>query len=179
MLDSVKTHIARIVILASALTLGACASSTPRYVAADDATDYGHYTRKISEDRYRVNFNGDRHTNLQEARDFTLLRAAEITMSEGYDWFQIVDRETSTTEKPQPSMEFDYEHSYTTYRSCGLISCSESVRPTTWQRTRLDSTRTKSVHTHSIEIVLGKGEMPEDGHYYDATDVIKTLFMQM
>ncbi len=170
--------ITRIVIVLSLLTLGACASS-PRYVAADSATDYGHYSRKISENRYRINFNGGRRADLQEARDFALLRAAEITLSRGYEWFQIVDRETSTIERREPRAGFGIERSYTTYRSCGLVGCSETTRPATWTRMSLDNTRTESAHSHSIEILMGNGEMPEDGNYYDASDVLDALYQQI
>ena len=103
--------ITRIVLLTALLTLGACASS-PNYVAADSANDYGHSTRKISENRYRVNFNGTRRADLQDTRDFALLRAAELTLAEGYDWFQIVDRESATTETRQPAAGFGFERAY-------------------------------------------------------------------
>jgi hypothetical protein len=169
--------ITRIVLLAALLTLGACASS-PRYVAADGAADYGHYARKISENRYRVNYNGGRKADLQDTRDFALLRAAEITLSEGYEWFQVVDRETATTEsrEPRPGVGVGYERAYYTERSCGLLGCTQRTRPMTYTSWTVDSHRPDTRHSHSLEIVMGKGKMPEDGHYYDAGQVMKAIY---
>ncbi len=171
--------ITRIVLLAALLTLGACASS-PRYVAADSASDHGHYARKISENRYRVNYNGGRTTSLQDTRDFALLRAAEITLLEGYDWFQIVDRETATTEsrEPRPGVGFGYERAYWTETNCGVLGCSQRTRPVTTTTWTVDSHahRPETRHSHSLEIVMGKGKMPEDGQYYDALQVSKTIY---
>jgi hypothetical protein len=45
--------ITRIVLIVALFTLGACASS-PKYVAADKATQYGHYSYKIGESRTRM-----------------------------------------------------------------------------------------------------------------------------
>lgn len=174
--------ITRIVIVATLLVLAGCASS-PRYVAADSATDYGHYARKISENRYRVNYNGGRSADLQETRDFTLLRAAEITLSEDYEWFQVVDRETATIEsrEPQAGVGFGYERAYYTERNCGLLGCSQHTRPVTYTTWSVDSRsrRPEMRYSHSLEIVMGKGKMPEDGHYYDASQVMKALYEEI
>ena len=171
--------IKRIVLLAALLTLGACASS-PRYVAADSASDYGHYARKISENRYRVNYNGGRTTDLHDTRDFALLRAAEMTLSEGYEWFQVVDRETATTlsREPRPAVGFGYERAYHTERSCGLLGCTRHTRPATYTSWTIDSHahHPDTRHSHSLEIVMGKGKMPENGHYYDAKQVTKAIY---
>ena len=170
--------ITRIVIITALLTLGACASS-PNYVAADSADDYGHYSRKISENRYRVNYNGNSRANFQDTRDFALLRAAELTLAEGHDWFQIVDRESATTETREPSVGFAYERANYVQKSCGLLSCTRNARPATYSRMDFDTKRPKTSHSHSLEIVLGKGKIPQDGNYYDAKDVMKSIYDTM
>lgn len=169
--------ITRIVLIAALFSLTACASS-PRYVAADSAGDYGHYSRKISENRYRVNFNGNRRTDLQDTRDYALLRAAELTLAKDFEWFQIIDRETATTESTsyRPHTGFGYERGWYVQRNCGLVSCSQSVRPATYTTWHVDSGRPEERHSHSIEIVMGKGEMPEDGNYYDAKAVVNAIY---
>lgn len=170
---------ARIVLIIAMFTLGACASS-PKYVAADKATHYGHYSYKIGENRYRVNFNGNRRADLQETRDFALLRAAELTLAEGNDWFQIVDRETATTETEAPMQSgFGVERAYYVEDRCGLVSCSRSVRPATYTRMEFDSGRAQTSHSHSLEILMGKGEIPEDGNYYDAKSVMNAIYKSM
>lgn len=172
--------ITRIVLLAAFFGLTACASS-PRYVEAKNAEDYGHFSRKISADRYRVNFNGSRHTSLQDTRDYALLRAAELTLARDYEWFQVVDRETATTEKTgyEPRAGFGYERAWQKHTSCGLMSCTSYVRPATYTTWRVDSARPTETHSHSLEIVMGKGEIPEDGNYYDARAVVDAISEQL
>jgi hypothetical protein len=184
-MNSAKEHvmfITRIVLIVALFTLGACASS-PKYVAADKATQYGHYSYKIGENRYRVNFTGNRRASLQDTRDFALLRAAELTLAEGNDWFQIVDRETATTETEAPVRSgFGIERAYYVEDRCGLISCSRSVRPTsyaTYASMDFDAGRSQTSHSHSLEILMGKGEVPEDGNYYDAQSVVKAIYQTM
>ena len=169
--------ITRIVFVAALLSLGACASS-PKYVAADGAYDYGHQSRQIAENRYRVNFNGGQRASLQDTRDFALLRAAELTLAEGNDWFQVIDRETATTETRdrEPRVGFGYERAWTVRESCGVLSCTRSTRPASYARFDYDTRRPAESHSHSIEIVMGKGKVPEDGHYYDAREVVKSLY---
>lgn len=173
------TVIARIAVIAVFASLGACASS-PSYVAADGAGDYGHSSRKIAENRYRVNFNGNRSTSYEETRDYALLRAAELTLAEDNDWFQVVDRESQTTETDRAAeSRFGAERTYYVNENCGLLACSRTVRPATWTSMEFDTRRPDTRHTHSLEIVMGKGEMPEDGHFYDAREVVKAIYGTM
>lgn len=170
--------ITRIAVIAIFLSLGACASS-PSYVPAHGANDYGHSSRKIAENRYRVNFNGSRRTSYQDTRDYALLRAAELTLAEGNDWFEVVDRESQTTETREPETRFGYERAYYVERNCGLVACSRSVRPATYTSMEFDTRRPDTTHSHSLEIVMGNGELPEGGHYYDAKEVMKAVYRTM
>jgi hypothetical protein len=167
----------RIVLLLALFNICACASS-PDYVAADHAEDYGHYSRKISENRYRVSFNGSRHTSLQESRDYALLRAAELTLAEGNDWFQIVDRETAMIEtvRQEPHMAVGFERTRYVERNCGLVACSRRTWPATYSHVQFDNSRPTSRHSHYLEILMGSGEMPHDGNYYDARSVVKSIY---
>lgn len=170
------TVITRIAVIAVVASLGACASS-PSYVAADGVNDYGHHSRKIAENRYRVNFNGNRNTSYEETRDYALLRAAELTLADGHDWFQIVDRESQTIESNrEPDSRFAYQRAYYVSENCNLVSCSRSVRPATWTTMDIDTRRPDTRHSHSLEIVMGQGEMPDDGHYYDAREVVQAIY---
>jgi hypothetical protein len=169
----------RIAMTAMFLALGACAS-TPEYVAAGDAAGYGYYSQRIEDDRYRVNFNGNRHTSYEEARNYALLRAAEVTVAEGYDWFEIVDRESLTTEslRREPAARTGYVEHWTVEDRCGLLGCTRRARPSAFTTTSLefDATRPATRYMHSLEIVMGKGEQPEDGHAYDAREVMRTVY---
>lgn len=160
--------------------LGACASN-PKYVPADDADDYGHYSTKLDENRYRIVFNGRRTTSLNTTRDYALLRAAELTMQEGNDWFRIVDRETYTDRNAsEPAIGVSYQRAYYVEQSCGLLACSRTIRPRDYGYMQVDTSRPQTVHSHSLEIVMGSGAMPADGgNYYDASAVAKSLWASM
>lgn len=71
-----------------ALTLGGCATSQSAYGPADSYSDVGFRQTKIQQDRFRVSYTG---RSLEEARDYVLLRAAELTLNEGYSHFKIVN----------------------------------------------------------------------------------------
>lgn len=169
-----NSHFVMIIML---LALGACASA-PKYEAASDIDDYGYYSTKLEEDRYRIQFNGRRSTSLATTRDYALLRAADLTLQEGYDWFQIVDRESETTHSVanRPYSGFRYERAYWVESNCGLLGCTQSVRPTMFTTMEVASSSTRSSVSHTIEIVMGKGPVPRTtGSYYEASAVVKNL----
>lgn len=168
----------RFVFIIATLSLGACASS-PDYVEADSPEDRGYYTQKISDDRFRVVYNGGRRAGIETTRDYALLRAAEITLREGYSWFEIVDRDTYTKTTREPRTGIGYERAYYVDRDCGLLGCSSRVRPVTYTRWEIDNGREQNRHSHSIEIRMGKGELPEDGRGYDANAVISSMWRRM
>jgi hypothetical protein len=164
----------RVALIAIVLGLGACAS-TPKYAPADSADDYGHYSSKLEETRYRIVYNGRSSTGPATTRDYALLHAAELTLREGYDWFEIVDREMSTSYTRQPAAGFTYERAYYMERSCGLLSCTRSMHPMTGARMDVDSGRSQTKYSYVLEIVMGTGEMPAGGNCYEAAPVAASL----
>lgn len=164
-----------------ALTFSACASS-PQYVAAEDASDYGHYSTQLADNRYRVTFNGNDRTDLNTTKDYALLRAAELTLQEGYTWFEVVDRSTVTQEsnRDEPHSGITYERRMEVERNCGLLGCSERVRPSTTTGVHVGTGRTETSHSYMLEVLMGNGEIPEKGgNYYDASSVAKSLWENM
>jgi len=169
----------RVALIAIVLGLGACAS-TPKYAPADSVDDYGHYSSKLEENRYRIVYNGRPSTGPTTTRDYALLHAAELTLREGYDWFEIVDREMATSHTRQPSAGFTYERAYYVEQSCGLLSCSRSMYPTTGTRMDIDTGRSQTKYSYVLEIVMGKGEMPENGgNYYAAAPIASSLIASL
>lgn len=66
-------------------------------VCAGCATSYqskgftgGFSETRLSEDTYRINFAGNAKTDSERAADFALLRAAELTRQNGYQYFVIL-----------------------------------------------------------------------------------------
>ncbi|MDZ7628345.1 MAG: hypothetical protein U5J99_08025 [Parvularculaceae bacterium] len=76
----------------SAFGLTACATSyAPRYQQARTQSDAGYFDTRIDQNRYRVQYrvsSGDP----QLAQDWVFRRAAELTLKNRYDWFQVLSR---------------------------------------------------------------------------------------
>lgn len=161
------------------LGLTACAS-TPDYVPADDPDDFGHYSTRLDDNRYRIVYNGGRATGLNRTRDYAMMRAAELTLRDGYAWFEVVHRETVTTRERAPAAEFGVERAWYVERSCGLLACSHSAHPWTTTRVGMNNGDSRTSYSHMLEIVMGKGEKPGDGgNYYDADTLARSLFAAM
>ena len=81
---------------AAALALSACATATPYQpaVAARGGEHYGFTNEQIEGDRWRVEFSGNSDTPRHTVERYLLYRAAQLTIEQGYDWFQTVDRHT-------------------------------------------------------------------------------------
>ncbi len=159
-----------------ALMMTACASSdSDRYMAANEQGDYGYYESALEDDRYRVAYK-TRGNDVEEAKDFALLRAAELTLQKGYDWFEVVDRDAQTEnrgshDRAVASMRLNA----TTYRECGILSCRNVTRPAYIDPTYRDRAPQGVESTATIiEIVMGEGEKPS-GNIYDARTLAETI----
>ncbi len=76
-------------IAAAGLALSACASLAP-YGAQVSPGGQGYAEQRIEANRFRVTYNGVGAPG--PVADMALLRAAELTTAEGYDWFEITQR---------------------------------------------------------------------------------------
>jgi hypothetical protein len=79
--------------LAAAATLAACASVPPPYAAAASSTAVGYSETQIESNRYFVTYRAPSGADIGVLEDYALLRAAELTLQNGRDWFW-VDRRT-------------------------------------------------------------------------------------
>lgn len=80
-IGSMKTLIS----VSALILVAACASHSP-YGPAKSSGAAGYSSQKIETGRYRVSYT-DKDAN--RAHDMALLRAAEITLQDGRDWFEI------------------------------------------------------------------------------------------
>ena len=91
-----KSTTTQLLLGAAALGLAACATSTP-YAPAEDGRGYGFTDQKIEDDRYRITFRGNSQTSREAVETYLLLRAAELTLENGYDHFVVVEDDTDKT----------------------------------------------------------------------------------
>ena len=84
--------VASVLVVLLGLLLAACAGKPTPYQQAQGG--YGYSEQRIEENRYRVSFAGNSATSRPTVEDYLLYRAAELTVQNGHDWFEVADRDT-------------------------------------------------------------------------------------
>lgn len=81
-----------VLVALAALALSACATAPTLYqpLAARGGVGYSDY--RIEPGRYRITFRGGPGAPAQQVADYALLRAADLALADGYDWFRVADR---------------------------------------------------------------------------------------
>jgi hypothetical protein len=88
------------IVVAAFLVLGlaACETATPYQPLTHGTVVSGGYTDQMLDDtHFRVTFSGNDTTPREQVESYLLYRAAELTSSKGFDWFEMVDRHTKDT----------------------------------------------------------------------------------
>lgn len=177
------------VVAALALTAGlaACATPTPYQPnIRGQAVSGGFSEMRLEGDRWRVNFAGNSLTDRETVEGYLLFRAAELTRDQGFDWFEIVDRETNrdrrTYVEPDPFYRPWYGVSYGYWRpSWRFYGPRYGWR--TWDpfwgdpfwADRMD-VRTVEKFEASAEIIMHRGAKPaDDPRAFDARAVMETI----
>jgi hypothetical protein len=172
--------------------LSACATAAPSFTPFQAAVPgkFGFTEQRIEAARYRVIFEGNSRTTRQRVEDSLLLRAANVTLENGYDWFEVVSRATDpkTYEMRMPSMSsswgggFGYHGGFSTYRSWspryGWIYHRDPFAFSGFHDNfgGRDDVREITRYQANAEIILGKGPKPADrADAFDARDVSANL----
>ena len=152
-------------IAAAGLVLSACASLAP-YAAQTGPGGQGYAEQRIESNRFRVTYNGVGAPG--PVMDMALLRAAELTTAEGYDWFEVTQRWTDgrldSAGGMRPSVSIgagssSYGGRYGNYRSSGVgvgVGLNFSGPSPT---------------STTLEVVMGRGSRPDRPNAYDARSV--------
>lgn len=75
--------------------LAACETATPYQPLRPGSAESGGYgDTRLEANRFRVSFQGNSMTSRDTVETYLLYHAAELTLHEGYDWFEAVDRST-------------------------------------------------------------------------------------
>jgi len=95
-----KTTAAIATALVLAGGLSACVTPTPYQPnVRGSATSGGYSEIRLEPNRWRVNFAGNSMTSRETVEGYLLFRAAELTLQNGDDWFEIVDRNTDAKQR--------------------------------------------------------------------------------
>jgi hypothetical protein len=150
-------------IVIAALLLAGCETAPNPYPNGP-----GFYETKIEQNRYRITYRAVGRMPRDRVETFTLLRAADLTLGEGYDWFRIVGRSGSVDQKNGPTLSLGTgSTSFGRHSAVGLgIGTSFDLSGPPAQAL-------------TLEVVMGKGARPDDQEAYDAADVAKTLRSQL
>ena len=147
--------------LALVLSLGACATAPTRYQAAVGPEAVGFSDMRIESDRYRVTFRGGPGAPAEQVADYALLRAADLALEQGYDWFRVTDRFTRAAGRdngPRISL------------GTGGGSFGGSTAVGVGVGTSFNLGGGPSV-AQTIEVLMGKGSPPRDPDVYVAREV--------
>ena len=173
----------------SLLGASGCSTTGPLYTPYQAAVPgkFGFSEQRIEAARYRIVFEGNSRTTRQRVEDSLLLRAANVTLETGYDWFQIVNRATDpkTYQMRVPTIGsswgggFGYNGGFASYRTWSPRYGWVYVHQPAFGFSPFDDygeTREITRFQANAEIILGKGPKPRDRtDAFDARDVTSNL----
>lgn len=145
--------------------LSACATAVGTAYGPADKKGYGYTETRVEADRYRITFAGDGATPQNAVEDYALLRAAELAVANGYDWFRVVAGGTTAEDKGGVGLGMGLgTGSYGRHTGVGVGVGGD-----------VGTIGARRFFTSRIEVLLGKGEKPEGPDVYDAKSVIDTI----
>jgi len=163
----------KLLLFISIAALTACGTSDP-YVGGEGA-GLGSFTEsRLTEDRYRVTFIGEPNATADQVKDLALLRAAEITLANDYDWFRVVNQETQEQTTVQPSTVTTTGPVQQVTRDCGPLGCTTTVTPS-YTGTQVVTVQENDRYTTSIEFVMGDGNLRDPTVAYNADELHESL----
>ncbi|HKR90287.1 MAG TPA: hypothetical protein VJS38_19125 [Phenylobacterium sp.] len=151
----------------TAASLAGCASTPTVYQAATPSNPVGYSEYRIETDRYRITFQGGSSAAPQQVMDFALLRAADLAIANGYDWFQVSDRSVQPTSSNSSSrVSFGVGGaSFGSHSSVGMgVGTGFDLGGGGY-----------GAPLATIEVVMGKGRKPDSVDAYDAHALRQTM----
>jgi hypothetical protein len=167
--------------LATVLALAGCASPTPYQPIRSASSSQGGYSEtQIDRDYWRVNFRGNSLTSRETVEGYLLYRAAELTLQQGNDWFEVYSRDVEHTVRQEPARSGFYDpwYGYSTWRP----RWSYYNRPLGWRSwdpywgDPFFDTREVERYEATAEIAMHRGSPPrDDRRAFNAREVIDRL----
>lgn len=159
-----KTQMKRLALLSlAALSLAACATPTVYQPSArPGAVGYSEY--RLEPGRYRVTFHGGNGASPQQVMDYALIRAADLAIAEGYDWFRVSDRFVRGEGGRGPDLSL----------GVGGMSFGRHSATGVGVGTGFDLSGGPQMEA-TIEVMMGRGPKPAGLDVYDARALRATL----
>lgn len=185
----------RLLLAAAAISaIGAvagCATPTPYQPAAashggyGSRAGYGFRDQKLDSDHWSVTFAGNSLTSRETVESYLLYRAAELTVQQGYDWFETTDRKTERHSRyyanPDPFYGSGFGYAYgwgwrpywRYWGGAGMGAWDPWYGGPFWA----NSVDINEINRYeaSAEIVMGKGPPPADHRVFNAREIMTNL----
>ena len=170
--------------LGLALGLASCETATPyQKLEAGTHVSGGFSDQKLDADHYRGAFKGNTITSRETVESYLLYRAAELTVAQGYDWFETVDRHTDKDKRTYidpdpfygPGYRWGYFRPYWSFygRGYGWRTWGPFWGDPFWADSEV---RTVEQFEASAEIAMYHGPKPPgDAKALDAHEVLANL----
>ncbi len=169
-------------VLALGLGLAACETATPYQPAAHGAAVYGGFTdQQIDSNHVRVTFQGNGATARTTVENYLLYRAAELTVKNGFDWFETVDNKTK--DHPESfvvgggyGVGYGYWRPSWRFHGRGGWRLGFGFGDPFWGDPWDDDFDVQTIDRYEADaqVVMGHGPKPDD-HAFDARDVMAHL----
>lgn len=153
----------------AAISLAACASTPTVYQPAGAPGAVGYSEYRIEPGRYRVMFRGGTNASERQVMDYALIRAADLTIAEGYDWFRVSDRSMNYSSSGS-SPRFSIGVGGGSWGSSSGVGMGVG---TTFGDNGYGSGY--GTPTASLEVFMGRGPKPPGVDVYDARAVRSSL----
>lgn len=158
-----------------AAALGACETATPYQPLRQGGEMSGGFSdQRLDSNHFRVTFQGNTVTSRETVETYLLYRAAELTVSQGYDWFEPVERHTDRDRQTYIDPDFGpgpwgfWRPRWRAWGGWGWGPWGDYWGPTT--------VTTVQKYQASAEIVMQHGPKPAtDPRAMDAREVLANL----
>lgn len=143
--------------------VAACASGPTTY-APTNGSDRGYSERQIEADRFHIRFDGGADVSFEELENLALRRAADLTLEQGGDWFEIVSRSSDGGDGRPVRVGGSVGQTFGSRRYSGSsVGLGIQFAP---------SAGNKTIY---LEILIRSGHRPDVPEAYDARDVLRAL----
>lgn len=154
----------RLIPALAALSLAACATAPTVYQPASAPTAVGYSDYRIEPGRYRITFRGGPGAGPQRVMDLALVRAADLTLADGYEWFRVTDRFVQGLPDRSPRIGLGMGGGDYGRRSSVGIGLGTSF-----------SLGGGPASSATLEVLMGKGARPAGADIYDARALRENL----
>ena len=158
--------------------LAACETATPYQPLGATATTGGYSDQRLDADHYRVTFAGNSVTSRSTVENYLLYRAADVTVKNGFDWFETVDHHTDKQQSTYNDSFGDYGYGgfdpYWNVWGGGYGDDGFGFMGGPYWDPSFD-TETIQRFRATADIIMGHGPKPASPQAFDAHEVLANL----